>query len=190
MTPYYNKPTQAGLIAHYEAIAAATDVPLVLYNVPPRTACDMQAETVGQLSRIPQVVGIKEACGDATRVADIRALVADDFFVLSGEDAQTLQMLDLGAVGTITVTANVLPQMMSQFCAAHLEGNRDKAAQLDAQLQPIHEALFWEPSPTPTKWALAEMGRIQHGIRLPLLPLSDACHAQLRERLIAVGALS
>ena len=190
VTPYYNKPTQAGLIAHYKAIAAETDVPLVLYNVPPRTACGMQAETVAELSELPQIVGIKEACGDAERVAAIRQRVADDFFVLSGEDAQTLQMLDLGAKGTISVTANVLPRKMSEFCCAYLEGDRDRAMALDTELQPIHEILFCEPSPTASKWALFEMGKIDKGIRLPLLPLTDANRGELCSRLRTAGALA
>ena len=186
VTPYYNKPTQQGLIAHYQAIAAETEVPLVLYNVPPRTACDMQAATVAELASLPAVIGIKEACGDAGRVGEIRNLVSDDFIILSGEDAQTLQMLDLGAVGTITVTANVLPKMMSEFCNAFLTGDRDSAVALDAQLQPIHEILFIEPSPTPSKWALYDMGMIDSGIRLPLLPLTEQHHAEMRARLARV----
>ncbi len=190
VTPYYNKPTQLGLIAHYKAIADATDVPLVLYNVPPRTACDMQAETVAELSEVRQIIGIKEACGDASRVGSIKSRVADDFVILSGEDAQTLQMLDLGAIGTISVTANVVPDKMAAFCNAFLNGDRDTAQSLDDVLQPIHEILFCEPSPTPSKWALAEMGKIQHGIRLPLLPLTEAHHEEMRKRLAAIGALS
>ena len=165
VTPYYNKPTQEGLYQHYAAIAKETDVPLVLYNVPPRTACDMSAETVARLAKIGNIVGIKEACGDAARVGEIKALVEDDFFMLSGEDAQTLQMLDLGAVGTISVTANVLPAQMSEFCGSYLEGNIARARELDETLQPIHDILFVEVSPTPTKWALCEMGKIQGGIR-------------------------
>lgn len=190
VTPYYNKPTQAGLVAHYKAIAAETNVPLILYNVPPRTACDMQAETVAELSELPQIVGIKEACGDADRVTAIKQRVADDFFVLSGEDAQTLQMLDLGATGTISVTANVLPRKMSEFCSAYLAGDRDRAVALDTELQPVHEILFCEPSPTPSKWALFEMGKIDTGIRLPLLPLTDANKKELCLRLRAIGALA
>ena len=116
VTPYYNRPTQEGLYQHYKKIAAATAVPIVLYNVPPRTGCDMQPETVERLAAIDGIVGIKEACGDAQRVPAIKNRVAEDFFVLSGEDAQTLQMLELGAVGAISVTANVLPSLMAEFC--------------------------------------------------------------------------
>ena len=189
VTPYYNKPTQAGLIAHYEAVAAACDVPLVLYNVPPRTACDLLAETVATLSVHPKIIGIKEACGDASRVGAIRQLVDDEFVILSGEDAQTLDMLDLGATGTISVTANVCPREMAEFLNAYLSGDRDAAVALDAKLQPLHEILFVEPNPTPAKWALHLMGKIGPGIRLPLMPLTQANEAQLRARLSHIGAL-
>jgi 4-hydroxy-tetrahydrodipicolinate synthase len=164
-------------------------VPLVLYNVPPRTACDLQPDTVGRLARIDGIVGIKEACGDPNRVAAIRERVPDDFFILSGEDAQTLRMMELGAVGTISVTANVLPRMMAEFCSAFLEGDVDKARELDALMQPIHQILFVETSPSPTKWALYEMGRIDRGIRLPLLELSERHRDELVARLRRVGAL-
>jgi 4-hydroxy-tetrahydrodipicolinate synthase len=190
VTPYYNRPTQAGLVAHYQAIAEACNGPLVLYNVPPRTACDMLAETVAEAAQIDKVVGIKEACGDSERVGEIRALVPDDFCILSGEDAQTLRMLELGAVGTISVTANVLPAAMAQFCTRFLEGDRQGAAVMDADLQRMHAALFIESSPSPTKWALEQMGMIGPGIRLPLLPLSKGKQAAVRAELVAAGCLS
>lgn len=190
VTPYYNRPTQEGLYQHYKVIAEATTVPIVLYNVPPRTGCDMQAETVARLSKIEGIVGIKEACGDATRVAAIKSAVAEDFFVLSGEDAQTLQMLELGASGTISVTANVLPTLMADFCSRFLNGDTAGATQIDARLQPVHEILFVESSPTPTKWALADLGRIEGGIRLPLIPLSEQHHETVRQRIARIGAHS
>ena len=190
VTPYYNRPTQAGLIAHYREIAAATEGPMVLYNVPPRTACDMKAETVAELAELPQIVGIKEACGDVGRVTELRALTGDDFTILSGEDAQTLEMLKLGAVGTITVTANVLPQQMHDFCEAFLSGDHQRAAELDESLQAMHAALFLESSPTPTKWALAEMGLIDSGIRLPLVPLSAELEPHMRSVLESFGCLA
>lgn len=189
VTPYYNRPTQEGLYQHYKAIAAVTDVPLVLYNVPPRTACDLKPETIARLAEIPRIVGIKEASGDPNRTHDILSRVPEGFFVLSGEDAQTLRMMELGAVGTISVTANVLPRMMAEFCGAFLAGDRERAAALDEQLQPIHEILFCETSPSPTKWALYEMGRIDRGIRLPLLELSEQLRPALRARLKTIGAL-
>jgi 4-hydroxy-tetrahydrodipicolinate synthase len=190
VVPYYNKPTQEGLYRHFTAIAEATSLPVVLYNVPPRTACDMVAETVGRLAGQEGIIAIKEACGDAERVGELKAVVPDDFIILSGEDAQTLRMMELGAVGTISVTANVLPNLMAEFCNAFLSGDETRARELDAQLQPIHEILFVEPSPQATKWALHEMGRIERGIRLPLIELSDANRGELQARLRTVGALS
>ena len=189
VTPYYNKPTQDGLVAHFSAIAEASDLPMVLYNVPPRTACDMQPETVARLAEVDTIVAIKEACGDADRVAEIKALVGDDFVLLSGEDAQTLTMVGHGAQGTISVTANVLPAQMAAFCSAFLAGDEAKAAALDAELQPIHDVLFIETSPIPAKWALSAMGKIDVGIRLPLVPLTSGAQADVRARLEGVGAL-
>ncbi len=190
VTPYYNRPTQEGLYRHFSTIADASDLPQLLYNVPPRTACDMSAATVARLAPHPNIIGIKEACGDAERVGEIRPQVPDDFIILSGEDAQTLRMMELGAVGTISVTANVLPRRMAEFCQAFLDGNVDEARRLDAQLQPVHEILFVESSPQPTKWAMHEMGLVEGGIRLPLIPLSEAHRPAVRERLVAVGALA
>ena len=189
VTPYYNKPTQEGLYRHYCAIAEAVDIPMVLYNVPPRTACDMQAETVARLANVPQIIGIKEACGDADRVKEIRALVDEDFIILSGEDPQTLTMMSYGAVGTISVTANVLPDLMSMFCDHYLNGEIEQARALDARLQPIHAILFCETSPIPTKWALKELGKIEAGIRLPLVPLSETHHEDMRRHLKEIGVL-
>ncbi|MXY58915.1 MAG: 4-hydroxy-tetrahydrodipicolinate synthase [Gammaproteobacteria bacterium] len=186
VTPYYNKPTQEGLYRHYCAIAEAVDLPMVLYNVPPRTACDMKAETVARLAGVDSIVGIKEACGDAERVAEIKALVPDDFVLLSGEDAQTLTMVGYGAVGAISVTANVLPALMVAFCEAFLAGDHAKAREIDARLQPIHEILFVETSPIPSKWALNAMGRIEDGIRLPLVELTAPAQVEVRKRLEAL----
>jgi len=190
VVPYYNKPTQEGLFRHFTAIADATDLPVVLYNVPPRTACDMTPATVGRLAGHERIIAIKEACGDAERVAELKNEVPDDFIILSGEDAQTLRMMELGAVGTISVTANVLPALMAQFCAAYLAGDAAKARALDEQLQPIHEILFIEPNPQPAKWALHEMGMVERGIRLPLIELSESRRPELRTCLERIGALN
>ena len=192
VTPYYNRPTQEGLYQHYKAISEATTVPIVLYNVPPRTGCDMQAETVARLANFSNIVGIKDACGDATRIAAIKSQLTgpaqDDFFLLSGEDAQTLEMMTLGAAGAISVTANVLPKLMSEFCASYLKGDHERAQNLDARLQPVHDALFLESSPTPTKWVLSELGRMQAGIRLPLIQLSVQHHDKVRDAVTTAGA--
>jgi 4-hydroxy-tetrahydrodipicolinate synthase len=173
VTPYYNRPTQEGLFQHFQAIADATSVPIVLYNVPPRTGCDLAPATVGRLASVEGVVGIKEACGDANRVSEIFQATAE-----------------LGAVGTISVTANVLPAQMSAFCSAFLSGDKDRAAALDQQLQPVHEIIFVESSPSPAKWALADMGRMPGGIRLPLIPLSSEHHQEVRQRIEISGSSS
>ena len=189
VTPYYNKPTQEGLYRHYAAIADAVDLPMVLYNVPPRTACDMAPATVARLATVDSIVAIKEASGDARRVAEIGELVPDDFVLLSGEDAQTLAMAGYGARGAISVTANVLPAQMAAFCSALLAGDDERASALDAELQPVHDVLFIETSPIPAKWALSAIGRIGPGIRLPLVPLTAAAQQEVRARLQRVGAL-
>jgi len=189
VTPYYNRPTQEGLYQHYKAIAEAVDIPIVLYNVPPRTGCDMSAETVARLAPVANIVAVKEACGDYSRVGEIKGMTPDEFCVLSGEDGQTLKMFELGAAGCISVTANVLPKKMAEFCAAYLSGDHAGAQALDAELQPIHEILFVESSPTPTKWALYQMGKVDRGIRMPLLELTAGHREQLVARLKTVGAL-
>lgn len=183
VTPYYNKPTQAGLIAHYSAIAREVSIPQILYNVPGRTACDLMPETVAQLAENPFIVAIKEASGEASRVAEIRSRCREDFGVLSGEDSLTLKMMDLGAVGVISVTANVAPQLMADFCRSFASGDRAKAQGIDERLQPLHEALFIEPNPIPVKWALHQLGRIDSGIRLPLLPLSEGKRSRVMKAL-------
>ena len=158
VTPYYNKPTQEGLVRHYGAISEACDLPLVLYNVPPRTACDMQAETVAQLAEVDSIVAIKEACGDAARVREIKALVPDDFVLLSGEDAQTLTMVGYGATGTISVTANVLPVEMAAFCQAFPRRRRSEGGgpRRPAATDPRHPLLRDQPDSR-------QMGAQRHG---------------------------
>ena len=183
VTPYYNRPTQEGLYAHFKKVAETTSVPLVLYNVPSRTGCDLLPETIGRLSSIEGIVGIKEASGKIERVSEIRSVSASDFFILSGEDALTLEMMNNGAVGTISVTANVLPKAMAEFCDSFLSGNIKRAAAIDEVLQSVHEILFIESNPTPAKWALHQMGIIHEGIRMPLLPLSSRYRSELKKRI-------
>ncbi len=186
VTPYYNKPPQEGLYQHYRTIAERVDIPQLLYNVPGRTACDLQVSTVARLAELPNIIGIKEACGDVARVAEIRQQTPEDFIVLSGEDAQTLIMMQLGAVGAISVTANVAPAQMSAFCRAALDGDLERAREFDRRLQPLHAALFVEANPIPVKWALADSGRIPPGIRLPLTPLAERFRTQVRDALRGV----
>ncbi len=179
VAPYYNRPTQEGMFRHYAHIAAQISVPIVLYNVPPRTASDLLPATVVRLSQIHNVVGIKEASGDPMRVSRILESCNKDFFVLSGEDAQTLEMMNLGACGTISVSANVAPNLIAEMCAAHLGGERERAKELDNRLQPLHKVMFSDPNPGPVKWALFQMGKIQSGIRLPMLPMDTKKRADL-----------
>lgn len=187
VTPYYNKPTQEGLYRHHVAVAEAVDIPQILYNVPGRTAVDMLPETVGRLAKIPNIIGIKEATGELARVSKIRDLTEEGFSLYSGDDATTREFILLGGDGTISVTANVAPASMSAMCAAALAGDKDQAEQIDAGLEELHEVMFLESNPIPVKWALAEMGRMEQGIRLPLTELSEQYHDRLRDALVRAG---
>ncbi|HIG41873.1 MAG: 4-hydroxy-tetrahydrodipicolinate synthase [bacterium] len=172
VTPYYNKPTQEGLFLHYQAIANAVDLPQVLYNVPGRTACDMLPQTVARCAEIEQVVAIKEATGDVQRTVEILELCDNKIVVYSGDDATAVELMLNGAKGTISVTANVAPKLMAEVCRAAVAGKASEANSLNEKLMPLHKDLFVESNPIPVKWALAEMGRIGRGIRLPLTELS------------------
>ena len=189
VTPYYNKPPQEGLYRHYCAIADQIDTPIILYNVPSRTACDLLASTVAKLAQHDRIMGIKEACGTPERVLEIKQLVGDDFLILSGEDSQTLTMMQYGAVGTISVTANVVPKLMSKFCQSYLSGDKVVANELDTLLQPLHEVLFLQTNPIPAKWALHAMHRIPPGLRLPLIELAKEHQVLIRNQLLKVNAL-
>ncbi|UYZ83854.1 4-hydroxy-tetrahydrodipicolinate synthase [Entomomonas sp. E2T0] len=180
VVPYYNKPTQEGLYQHFKAIAEAVDIPQILYNVPGRTVCDMQAETVVRLSQIPNIVGIKDATGDIERGRALLKQVSKDFAVYSGDDAIALDLIVAGGKGNISVTANVAPRAMSELCIAALAGDIVKAQEIDASLAELNKALFVEANPIPVKWALHEMGLIPEGIRLPLTVLSERYHEQVR----------
>lgn len=190
VTPYYNKPTQEGLFRHFAAIAAAVDIPLILYNVPGRTALDMLPETTARLSRLPGIVGIKEAFGTVERIVELVAGCEADFMIVTGDDATALESILAGAHGDISVSANVVPAQMAAMCAAALAGDRVGAEAIDARIGALHTALFLESNPIPVKWALAEMGRIRPGIRLPLTPLDERFHAPVREALVKAGALT
>ena len=189
VTPYYNKPTQEGLYRHYKAVAEAVDIPQILYNVPGRTACDMLPETVARLSTVENIVGVKEATGKLDRVATIRSLTGDDFALYSGDDASGCEFMLLGGNGVISVTTNVAPAAMSNLCKEALAGNREAAEAVDRPLQALHRDLFLESNPIPVKWALAEMGMIQQGIRLPLTWLSEEFHQPLRQAMNQAGLI-
>ncbi|ORU90580.1 MAG: 4-hydroxy-tetrahydrodipicolinate synthase [Cycloclasticus sp. symbiont of Poecilosclerida sp. M] len=177
VTPYYNKPSQEGLVLHYKAIAAAVDIPQILYNVPGRTACDMLPETVAKLKDVPNIVGIKDATGDMQVGKALLALCDDDFRLYSGDDATSCELILMGASGTISVTANVAPAKLSQMCKKALAGNASEAKAIDASLQALHRDLFVESNPIPVKWAVQKLGLMEKGIRLPLTWLSPAFEA-------------
>jgi 4-hydroxy-tetrahydrodipicolinate synthase len=181
VTPYYNKPTQEGLFLHYKAIAEAVDIPQILYNVPGRTACDMLPETVGRLSHISNIVGVKEATGELSRVKQIRDLTGSDFAIYSGDDATSREFCLLGGNGTITVTGNVAPCLVHEMILAAMAGNKDKALAIDSKLSALHKNLFIQSNPIPVKWAVAEMGLIGKGIRLPLTWLTEDCFEAVRD---------
>ena len=180
VTPYYNKPTQEGLYLHHKAIAEAVAIDQILYNVPGRTACDMQPETVMRLSAIENIVGIKEATGDLERAAELIAQRPEGFAIYSGDDATARELILLGGDGDISVTANVAPKLMSQMCAAALAGDAAAAAELDSKLEALHRDLFVEANPIPVKWAVAELGLQENVLRLPMTTLSAEHHELVR----------
>lgn len=190
VTPYYNKPTQEGLYLHFKAVAEAVDIPQILYNVPGRTACDMQPETVQRLSRIDNIIGIKEATGNLERAQRILDLCGSDFALYSGDDATARELMWLGGHGVISVTANVAPNLMQRMCLAALRGDRDEAAALDSRLAGLHKSLFIESNPIPVKWAMAEMGLAPRGIRLPLTWLSSWAQPRVLEAMRQAGVLA
>ena len=187
VTPYYNKPTQEGLYHHHKAIAEAVDIPQILYNVPGRTAVDMQPETIVRLSSISNIIGVKEATGDLARIEKLRAEVPADFAIYSGDDATAREAMLLGADGDISVTANVAPKAMHEMCQAALNKDANAAANIDANLSGLHKSLFVESNPIPVKWALGAMGLMGFGIRLPLTRLSADAEAPVRDALAQAG---
>lgn len=176
VTPAYNRPTQEGLYRHFEAVAGASALPVMLYNVPSRTAVDMLPETVARLAQLPNIVAVKEAVPQMQRIRDLCAQCPGGFAVLSGDDATAREAIANGAVGVVTVTGNVAPALMRSMVVAAARGDAALAAQIDARLAPLHEHLFVEPNPIPVKWALARMGLISGTLRLPLTELSTRYH--------------
>lgn len=189
VTPYYNKPTQEGLYQHHKLIADTVPIPQILYNVPGRTACDMLPETVERLSKVSNIIGVKEATGDLTRLTKIRELCGENFDIYSGDDATGMEFLLMGGNGVISVTNNVAPAAMAKMCEVALQGDRKTAEELNQPLMALHNDLFVEANPIPVKWALSEMGLIPVGIRLPLTPLSEQYHETLRQAMRQAGVL-
>ena len=187
VTPYYNKPTQEGLVRHFTAIADAVGIPVILYNVPGRTGCDMLAETVARLSQHPRIVGVKEATGDVTRGEAVVRQSRQGFLLLSGDDPTAADLIRIGACGVISVTANVAARAMHDLCVAGLAGRHDEARAINERLMPLHKALFVESNPIPVKWAVSRLGLIGPGIRLPLTPLSESLHSSVEAAMRAAG---
>jgi len=187
VVPYYNRPSQEGIYAHFRAIAEAVDIPMVLYNVPGRTVADMQTETVLRLAQVPGIVGIKEATGSIERACWLIKQAPKGFSIYSGDDGTAVALMLLGGHGNVSVTANVAPRAMQALCAAALAGNAREAARLQLQLLGLHKALFVEPSPAPTKFALERLGRCRAAVRLPILPLGEPGRAVVDAALREAG---
>ncbi len=187
VTPYYNRPSQRGLYEHFKAVAAAVSVPQILYNVPGRTAVDMDNDTVVRLAELDNIVGIKDATGDLSRVPDFRARCPADFAIYSGDDPTAMELMLAGGHGNVSVTANIAPRQLAELCGLALAGDRRQAALINERLSGLNRALFLEANPIPVKWAMQQRGLIEAGIRLPLTPLDERFHAQVLAALEAAG---
>jgi len=187
VVPYYNKPTQEGLYQHFRKVAESVGLPMILYNVPGRTVADLQNDTVLRLAQVPGIIGIKDATANIERGTDLIKRAPRNFALYSGDDATALALILLGGHGTISVTANVAPRLMHEMCAAALVGDVKKAREINLRLLGLHQKLFVEANPIPVKWALAQMGRIEPGLRLPMTPLAERCHDAVRAALAEAG---
>jgi 4-hydroxy-tetrahydrodipicolinate synthase len=187
VVPYYNKPTQEGLYRHFRKVAETVDLPMIMYNVPGRTVADLANDTTLRLAQLPGIIGIKDATANIERGTDLIRRAPRNFAIYSGDDATALALILLGGHGVISVTANVAPKLMHQMCAAALVGDVKRARELNLRLLPLHQRLFVEANPIPVKWALAEMGMIESGLRLPMSPLSEKFHQTVREALHEAG---
>jgi 4-hydroxy-tetrahydrodipicolinate synthase len=189
VVPYYNKPTQEGLYEHFKTIAERVDIPIILYNVPGRTVADLAHDTTMRLAQIPNIVGIKDATGNLERGQWLLHDAPRNFAIYSGDDGTAVALMLLGGHGNISVTANVVPGLMSELCALAMSGDARQAAALQSRLLPLHRAMFVEANPIPVKWALARMGKMEHGIRLPLVGLSKPSQAVVESALKTLGVL-
>lgn len=187
VVPYYNRPTQEGMYRHFRTIAEAVDLPIILYNVPGRTVADMGNDTIARLAPIDNIVGVKDATGNIGRGIELLRMVDKSFAVYSGDDATAMALMFCGGAGNISVTANVAPRAMHELCAAAMAGDIARAIEINNGVLDLHGKLFIEPNPVPVKWALAEMGKMPAGLRLPLAPLSTQYHDAVRAALAAAG---
>jgi 4-hydroxy-tetrahydrodipicolinate synthase len=189
VVPYYNRPTQEGIYRHFRKIAESVDLPAILYNVPGRTVADMSNDTILRLAQVPGIIGVKDATGNIARGSDLIRLAPKSFSIYSGDDPTAMALMFCGAKGNISVTANVAPRGMHQLCVAAMNGKVAEAVEINNKLLPLHNKLFVEPNPVPVKWAMAEMGLIPSGIRLPLAPLDAEYHDTVRAALRESGVL-
>jgi 4-hydroxy-tetrahydrodipicolinate synthase len=189
VVPYYNRPSQEGIYRHFRAIAEAVEIPMVLYNVPGRTVADMQHDTVLKLAQVDGIVGIKEATGNIERAGWLIKQAPRGFSIYSGDDGTAVALMLLGGHGNVSVTANVAPRLMHELCMAAVEGQTRRAAEIHLKLLPLHRQLFCEPSPAPTKWAMARLGLCGPALRLPMVALSAAGQAQVEQALSEAGLL-
>jgi 4-hydroxy-tetrahydrodipicolinate synthase len=189
VVPYYNRPTQEGLYRHFKTIAEAVDLPAILYNVPGRTMTDMTADTMLRLAQVPGIVGVKEATGNLGRATDLMRLAPKSFAVYSGDDPTAIALMLCGGRGNISVTANIAPRAMHELCMAAMAGDAAKAIAINNKVLPLHNKLFVEPNPVPIKWAMAELGLIESGMRLPLAPLAAEFHDAVRTAMRESGVL-
>ena len=187
VVPYYNKPTQEGLYRHFRKIAESVDIPQILYNVPGRTACDLQNQTALRLAQVPNIIGLKDATGSIERSSDLVRQAPPNFAIYDGNDASALALMLFGGQGVISVTANVAPKLMHEMCVAAFKGDLATARSINNKLFDLHKNLFIEANPIPVKWAVAQMGLIASGIRLPLTPLSEAHHETVRNAMRQIG---
>jgi 4-hydroxy-tetrahydrodipicolinate synthase len=190
VTPYYNKPTQAGLIAHFTALHDSCDLPIIIYNIPGRSIVDMTPATMGELARLPRIIGVKDSTGDVSRVSQQRATCGNDFIQLSGEDASALGFNAHGGQGAISVTANVAPKLCAEFQNATLAGDYATALELQDRLMPLHEAIFIEPGLTGAKYGLSLLGKCSKEVRLPLTPLTEGTKNAIRSAMSDLGLLN
>lgn len=191
VTPYYNKPTQRGLYAHYAEVARATSLPIIIYNIPPRSVIDMTPETMGRLAAdFKNIVGVKDATGKIERVSEQRITCGKDFIQLSGEDASALGFNAHGGVGAISVTANVAPRLCAEFQEATLTGTREKALELQDRLMPLHKAIFIEPGLCGSKYALSRLGKVENVVRQPLVTIEPATAEKIDAAMVHAGLLN
>ncbi len=189
VVPYYNKPSQEGIYRHFRAIAEAVDIPMVLYNVPGRTVADLAVETTLRLAQVPGIVGVKEATGEIDRASWLIKRAPAGFSVYSGDDGSAVALMLLGGHGNVSVTANLAPKLMHELCVAAMAGRAKEAAAIHLKLMPLHTQLFVEPSPAPTKWAMAKLGLCGPALRLPITPLTPAAQGVVEQALLDAGLL-